>query len=190
MRQEIYCPNYMYFDITNERNQNHRHREKERAREGEKIKIQRLYLYIMEIHNVCLCVFVQLKWICRGIKCHKIRIKGDNAICSSYRLVSWEHTCIHSSHSHLNTDCARIACLFVCSIFSAVHSFARSLVRSLLQSFTHSFIKRTNKFSNCTAQSAIPIQQQHVVQWFWYANVRTSKCKYALLPSNANRVFT
>lgn len=169
----------MYFDVTNERSANHRHR----GREGENQNTTGLYLYIMEIHNVCLCVFVQLKWICRGIKCHKIRIKGDNAICSSYRLLSWEHTCIHSSHSQWNTDCAyaRIACLlFVQSFPPFIHSFIRWLVGWLVPSIVHSFAYQKNKQifqlygTICYPHSAATRCTVVSVN----ANVRTSKCKY------------
>lgn len=135
----------------------------------------------MEIHIVCAFVFVQLKWMCTGIKCHKIRIKRDNAICSSYRLVNWKRTCIHSSHSQWNTDWAyaRIACLFVC-LFNL---FRRSFVRSFVPSLIPSSKKQTDFpsvrhnllsiFSRSSSSNTL-----YNVQWFWYANVRTSKCKY------------
>lgn len=152
--------------IINEQNKNHHHRR--RANQS----TAALFIYYGNPQcvcvRVCLCVFVQHKWICKGIKCHKI--KGDNAICSSYRLVSWKHTCIHSS-SNWNTPNdehilrVRFACLFV-------QSFRRSFVRSVL-SIVHSFVHQKNKqiFQSYTVQYAIHIQQHVVHGGFWCAKM-------------------
>lgn len=119
---------------------NNKWMEQKSSSKEEKIRIQRLYLYIMEIHNVCsVRVFVQLKWICKGIKCHKIRIKGDNAICSSYRLVNWERTHAYSlyirqAHEHWTYAHGLPVCLF-----------NRSFVSSVVPSLTHSFIRKNKQ---------------------------------------------